>query len=194
MSPSRKAQRDSGSSQPTPSGRRERRKHPVLRAVFLFGLLMGGYYLLEYWYLMHGTLLESYLSLIATAVAGVLTLLGDETIAQGKVVASRAFQVQIFHGCDALEPTAAYLSALLASPIAFRAKLPGILVGVIGLQVVNLVRIVSLFLVGAHYPDALDIMHYDLWQAAFIVIAIVFWAIWVQWATRKKVAKDDVSD
>jgi hypothetical protein len=37
-------------------------------------------------------------------------------------------------------------------------------------------------------------MHYDLWQAAFIVLAIVAWAIWVQWATREKAVQRDVSD
>ena len=167
---------------PTPFSRR----HPVLRAVVIFGVLMGGYYLLEYRFMLKGDLLEPYLSFIASASARLLSLLGHETTSQGRWLASTMFSVQIIHGCDALEPTAAYLSAVLASPVAFRSKVPGIVIGLICLLTLNLVRIVSLFLIWAHFPKVMDAMHYEIWQAVFIVLAIVFWAIWVQWATRDK--------
>lgn len=169
----------------------------VLRAIAVFILLMGAYYVVEYAFLLDGKLLKSYLALIASATAKILNLFGHEVVAQERWVmarqgASRPFSVEIVHGCDALEPTVAYLSALLASPVLFRRKIPGILIGVPVLLVVNMVRIVSLFLVGVYYRKALDVMHYDLWQAAFIVLAIVSWAIWVQWATREKAVQRDV--
>lgn len=169
------------------------RRHPVLKAVIIFGVLMGGYYVLEYRFMLQGQL-EPYLSLIASISARALSLLGHDTISDGRWVASKMFKVQIIHGCDALEPTAAYLAALLASPVAFRAKVPGVVIGVIALLSINLIRIVGLFLIGAYFPRALDIMHYEIGQAVFIVLAIVFWAIWVQWATRDKpvVAESDV--
>lgn len=101
--------------------------------------------------------------------------------------------MQIVRGCDAIEPTAAFAAAVLASPVSLWTKLPGILVGTLILLFVNLVRLVSLFLIGVHWPRALDVMHEDLWQAAFIVLAIVLWAIWVQWATRSKAGEPDAS-
>ena len=171
----------------------------VLRAIAVFILLMGAYYVVEYCFLLDGKILESYLSLIASATGTILNLFGLDVIAQGKWIllqpeegTTRSFGVEIVHGCDALEPTVAYLAALLASPVAFRRKIPGILIGVPVLLVVNMVRIVSLFLVGVYYRKALNVMHYDVWQAAFIVLAIVAWAIWVQWATREKAVQHHV--
>ena len=61
------------------------------------------------------------------------------------------------------------------------------------LLLINLVRLVSLFFIGVYWPKALDVMHEDVWQAAFIVLAIVLWAIWVQWATRPGTGRADVS-
>ncbi len=177
----------------------------VLKAIVIFVVLLGAYYVVEYAFLLDGEFLQSYLSLIASVTGAILNLLGNvlgfEVLVDGRwvlmkkgAVIGRSFGVEIVHGCDAIEPTVAYLAALLASPVAFRKKVPGILVGVPALLIINLFRIVSLFLVGVYYRKALDVMHYDLWQAAFIVLAIVAWAIWVQWATREKAVQRDVSD
>ena len=73
----------------------------------------------------------------------------------------------------------------ILDPSAFRRKLPGLFIGTLVLLAVNLVRIVSLFLTGVYYPKAFDAMHADVWQILFILLAIVFWALWVQWASRR---------
>jgi len=99
-------------------------------------------------------------------------------------VTSEEFSMEIVRGCDAIEPTAAFVAAVLASPVPFAAKIPGVLVGSAALGLVNLVRLVRLFFIGVYFPRALGFMHFDVWQAAFIVVAICFWAVWVQWATR----------
>ena len=52
------------------------------------------------------------------------------------------------------------------------------------LAVVNLVRIVSLFLVGVYFPKAFDWMHVEVWSAIFILLAIVLWTLWIQWAMK----------
>ena len=106
----------------------------------------------------------------------------------GTVIRASGFSVTIGRGCDALEPIAAFFAAVLASPLGLRVKLPGILVGTACLWLINLIRIVSLVLIGVHAPRAFDLAHGQVWQAAFIVLAIVFWAIWVQWATRSRAA------
>ena len=90
----------------------------------------------------------------------------------------------IVRGCDAIEPVAAFTAAVFASPVSFWLKIPGVVVGALALLLINLARLVSLFFVGIYFPAAFDLIHMDVWQAAFIVLAICFWAIWVQWATR----------
>jgi exosortase/archaeosortase family protein len=57
-------------------------------------------------------------------------------------------------------------------------------VGTAFLAVVNLIRIASLFLIGIHFPKTFELMHGEVWQIAFILLAILFWALWIGWATR----------
>ena len=160
------------------------RKRPVLRAVIVFGLLMGLFYALVHTPRTESDIFQPYLGLIATVTGAIMNLFGYETTVADTSITSSVFSMQIVRGCDAIEPSAALVSAILASPVALWPKIPGILIGTLILLLINLVRLVSLFFIGVHFPKALDIMHEDVWQAAFIVLAIVLWAMWVQWATR----------
>jgi len=132
-----------------------------------------------------------YLALIARLTGGTLRLLGYTATVDGTTVSAPEFSVEIVRGCDAMEPMAAFIAAVLASPVPFWLKVPGILTGLTALLVINLVRIVSLFFVGLYWRSAFDTIHLDVWQAAFIVLAIAFWAVWVQWATRERRERAD---
>ncbi len=155
-----------------------------MRAVVIFAVLMGLFYGLIHSPYVGPAPFQPYLALIARTTGGILSILGQDTAVVDTSVTSPEFSMAIVRGCDAIEPTAAFVAAVLASPVSVWAKMPGILVGTMALVVINLVRLVSLFYVGVYFPKALDFMHFDVWQAAFIVLAICFWAIWVQWATR----------
>ena len=165
---------------------RFRAGHPVLCAVVIFAVLMGAFYGFIHSPYVGSDPFQPYLALIARSTGGVLQVLGQDITVEGTSVSSPVFSMDIVRGCDAIEPTAAFVAAVVASPVVFWAKIPGILIGSAALLVINLIRIVSLYFVGVHFPKALDIMHLDVWQAAFVVLAICFWAIWVQWATRKR--------
>ena len=160
------------------------RKRPVLRAVVIFCILMGLFYGFVHTPRTEGDIFQPYLGLIATVTGAILDLFGYEINVADTSISSPVFSMEIVRGCDAIEPVAAFVAAVLASPVSLGTKLPGILVGALVLLVINIVRLVSLFFIGAYWPKALEVAHEDLWQAAFIVLAIVLWAIWVQWATR----------
>ena len=172
----------------TVSGRgrfgRFRARHPVLCAVVIFAVLMGLFYGFIYSPYVGSESFQPYLALIAKGSGGILRVLGQEISVVDTLVSSPDFSMEIVRGCDAVEPVAAFVAAVLASPVSLWAKVPGILIGAAAMLLINFVRIVSLFFVGIHFPQALDIMHLDIWQATFIVLAICFWAAWVQWATR----------
>lgn len=132
---------------------------------------------------------QPYLVLLAKITSGMLWLLGQGTSSVESTVNSAEFSMQIIRGCDAIEPVAAFAAAVLASPLPARAKVPGVLVGMLVLLAINQVRLVSLFLVGVYFPSAFDFIHLDVWQAALIVLAVCCWAIWVQWAMRRTVSQ-----
>src|SRR4030042_301593 len=119
-------------------------------------------------------LLPSYHHLIAKMSGGILWLLGQGTTAEGVSVFSPRFSIKIIRGCDAVESTALFICAVLAFPAPFSRKVLGIIAGTLLLGILNLVRIVSLFLIGVYFPSIFDFMHIDTWQAIFIFFAVIF--------------------
>ena len=159
-------------------------KRPVLRAVLVFGVLMGLFYGCIHSPYVGDDYLQPYLGFVARVTGGILRVLGHDATVHGALITSPDFSVEIVSGCDAVEPVAAFAAAVLASPASLWLKIPVILAGSVTLLLINFVRIVSLFYIGIYFPKALDIMHFDVWQAAFIVLAFCLWAIWIRWATR----------
>jgi exosortase/archaeosortase family protein len=160
----------------------------VLRAVTVFVGLMALFHAIEYTRLGKGDLRRAYVVRIAQASAAILNVFGEDATVTDNSIRSSRFSVQVVRGCDALLPTAAYVSAVIASPVAIGPKILGILVGTASLLAINLIRIVSLFFIGIYFPNAFHMIHFEVWQALFVVLAIVAWAIWVQWATRERPA------
>jgi len=116
--------------------------------------------------------------------AAVLNLFGEGATATGTTVSSPRYTVDIHHGCDAIEPSALFIAAVLAFPSRLLPKLPGLLFGTVVLSMINLFRITTLFYVGMRWPGLFEFMHEDVWQSLFVLFALVLWVLWAWWATR----------
>jgi exosortase/archaeosortase family protein len=162
------------------------RRRPIFRFVLVFGICVALFYLLSATAFFRERFFPWYLGVSAKATAAILTGLGQGASASGNRVASDRFSMLVERGCDAVEPTALFLSAVLASPVALRLKAPGLILGTLALALVNLLRLVALFLTGIYWRGAFEIMHVDVWQAIFIFLALLFWVVWALWAQSGK--------
>ncbi len=125
----------------------------------------------------------------AYAIIGslILNIFGQGTSQFGASVSSPFFAIVINRGCDAVEATALFVSALLAFPGKWRKKIIGLMKGVAILFILNIIRIVSLFLIGRYYPGYFDYFHVEVWQVIFIIIAFGLFVSWVKSQTLKTV-------
>ena len=159
-----------------------------LKFLLVFGVLIGLYYVSTTFPVIKQGFFPWYLQLNAEVSAVVLQAVGfDDVFVEGRAIRSPDFAIQIERGCDAIEPSALFVAAVLASPVLLKLKIPAVLLGAGLLLVLNLVRIVTLFLTGLYFKSLFDMMHLDVWQAAFIVLAILFWAAWASWVRRAAV-------
>jgi len=159
-------------------------KRPIFVFVGSFVVLMAVFYAVTFIPYLNKKVLPGLQAVNAKASAAIMNVFGEGATASDTTIASKRYSVNIAHGCDAIEPIALFIAAVLAFPSRFRAKLPGLLIGVLVLTAMNLVRIISLFYVGIYWQTAFDTMHEDVWQPAFIVLSLFFWVVWALWATK----------
>jgi exosortase/archaeosortase family protein len=165
------------------SGRR-----PVIRFVLIFAGLGGAFNIFFYTILANSGLFRAYLRASAALSALMLRIVGTDAAADNAIISGGGFDMKITVGCDAIQPIALFCCAVLASPIPLRPKLAGIVFGTFAMLMLNLVRIMTLFLAGIHAPRFFDLLHVDIWQAAFIFVAMLLWVRWAMTANRPPVA------
>ena len=123
--------------------------------------------------------------LFTEATQGTHRGLGEDASVYRSSISSPRYSVEVQHGCNALLPTALFVSAALASPVAFALKIPGIVIGTIALMLMNLVRIVSMFYLGIYMPKSFNMMHAHVWPGIFICFSLLLWIAWAVWARER---------
>lgn len=160
-----------------------------LRVLALFGFYMSLYYVATTFDVVKNQFFPWYLESSAIVSTSVLHTFGNADLERdGKRLKSPDGSISVERGCDAIAPTALFVSALLAAPALWRSKWRGLIVGVLILMVANILRIVTLFLTRVYWRKAFDVMHLDIWQGLFILLAIFLWAFWASWAAKQKLA------
>ncbi|MGB2987508.1 MAG: archaeosortase/exosortase family protein [Phycisphaerae bacterium] len=160
----------------------------------IFAVCMGLYYLATLTPPMKQGFFPAYLRLNTTVSGAILRVFGqDVTVHDQAIISAKGPSIEVERGCDAVEPSALFVSAVLASPVPLLSRLSAAAIGTIVLMLLNLIRVVSLFLVRVYYPQAFDTMHLDVWQALFIFLAIVFWAMWASRVSRQRVVQANVA-
>ncbi len=165
---------------------------PVVRFLGLLGVQIVAFYLLLPVFTQTGVY-QGYLALIADVSGGVLRVIEDNVTVVDRSVSSPGFWMEISGGCGAVEAMGLLAAAVFALPVALRSKLLCVLVGVVVLMAVNLLRIVTLFCVGVHYPGAVDVLHFDAWPATVLVLVLFCWLIWAHRTVRRRESVAGVS-
>jgi len=153
---------------------------------------MAAFYALTFIPLLNRKALPGLQIVNAKVSTAILNVFGEGASAMETTIASHRYSVNIAHGCDAIEPAALFVAAVLAFPASMRSKFPGLFLGTALLLTLNLVRIISLFYTGVYWPRAFETMHVDVWQPAFIVLSLFFWVVWALWATKPSAPPADV--
>jgi exosortase/archaeosortase family protein len=124
------------------------------------------------------------LRLNASLSASVLRLFGENAIANGNLLSSPSLALNIYKGCDALEPFGLFVAGVVAFPAGISLQLTGIVGGAVFMLMINQVRIVTLYYAGIYYPSIFEVLHREVWQAVFIALSLVLFLLWMQWTFR----------
>jgi exosortase H (IPTLxxWG-CTERM-specific) len=149
----------------------------VLQAV-LFGLELTPW--VQEWFVVPWT------NTLAAISAGIVTVFDAHVLAQGKVLRSvgNGFAVSIEAGCNGVEATIVLVAAILAFPASWKRKVIGLVIGIIAVQGLNIVRVISLFYIGQWNFNVFEWAHLYVWQALIMLDVMVVWLLWVRTLPR----------
>jgi exosortase/archaeosortase family protein len=91
----------------------------------------------------------------------------------------------VITGCMATEFVWMVSAVMLAFPAPASCRAGGILMASIFLAGLNLLRVVSLYLVGVHFPGSFTPAHEELWPAILVVGTLSILVAWFRWLMSK---------
>jgi exosortase H (IPTLxxWG-CTERM-specific) len=103
---------------------------------------------------------------------------------------STGLAIEMKDGCNGVNVTVLLCAALLAFPASWNQKAKGLLIGCAAIQLVNLLRFISLFYLLQYNQAWFDFAHNYLWESLIMLDALaVFW-MWVQVVNRSPAMAD----
>jgi len=185
-----------------------RRNWTVAKVCLVFAALILIFLLIYSKWLTGRAPLDDLRRITAHLTASVLNFFGGHVKVDGTLVHSNAFSFEIIEACTGVIPMMIYVAAVLAYPSTIKLKKTGlfhniiflrplgvllelvivslldwrkwlgIVLGLLVLYAVNIVRMVTLFLIGTHFHSFFNVAHYLIWQALMILVAIALWLLW----------------
>jgi exosortase/archaeosortase family protein len=115
----------------------------------------------------------------ARATAQILGWLGmDAQREVATLIHSSGFGYEIVFRCSGVIPAGLLVAAILSAGASLRARLWGAAVGALGMLLLNLVRLASLFYIGVQFPRAFGVAHALVWQVLTVLSLIGFFYAW----------------
>jgi len=154
----------------------------MLRFFIIFSVLLIGLFTLEILQPAEKYVIIPFTSAIADISVWIVQAFDENVIATGNVLRDKVsgFGVRIERGCNGLEAVIILFAAIFAFPAPFKNKMIGFVAGFFAIQLLNLVRIISLYYLGQWNYTAFEWFHLYLWQALIILDAMVVWLIWLR--------------
>ncbi len=126
---------------------------------------------------------------LAKSAFQLITPIDNDTRLSGNLLSSTksGFTVSVEDDCNAIEATLILISAVIASSAHVLSKAVGVVAGFMSIQLLNLMRIVSLYYLGQWNATVFDWVHQYAWPALILLFLILFLAVWHKFASTDPV-------
>lgn len=159
---------------------------PMRRYAAVYFLLLAALFAIETTDWAQRFTVGTWTRFLADISGGMIAWFDPTVVVQGADIrnSQTGFAVSIKAGCNGVEAAMLLAAAILAYPAAWVSKLLGMVVGVTAIQLLNIIRIITLFYLGEWSQKALTIAHLYVWPGLIILDALIFFLIWMHWQGR----------
>ncbi len=158
----------------------------MLRFVLKFLAILVALFAVELTMPVQNALVVPWTGLLARFSALAVSFFDPSVLAYGKVLqhAVSGTGVSIEAGCNGIEASLILIAAILAYPAGWRLRVAGIVLGFLAIQLLNVVRVITLFYLVEYSEAMFRFAHLYLWQALIMLDVLVVWLVWVRQVAR----------
>ncbi len=166
----------------------------MARFTLLFILIVVTLFALELYEPIRQAIILPFTGVLASISAMIMHFFDGDVVSQADVIrsSSTGSAVKIAAGCNGVEAVIVLFAAIFAFPSSFKHKLYGFVAGFFAIQLLNLVRIISLFYLLQWDRTWFEWFHLYLWQALIIIDALIVWLIWLRYLPKNGIDDDTV--
>ncbi len=123
---------------------------------------------------------------IAWISSSLIQIFDDRVVSEGIVIRNldNGFAVAIQAGCNGVEALIVLVAAIIAFPSPWKHKMIGIVAGFFAVEILNLVRIISLFYLGQWNFEIFEWAHLYIWEALIMLDVLILFLIWLRYLPR----------
>jgi exosortase H (IPTLxxWG-CTERM-specific) len=138
---------------------------------------------------------DPWTALVARTATTAMSAFDRNVVAVGPTItqAKGGLGVTILAGCNGIEAMIVLAAAMLAYPAPLRHRLAGVAVGIVAIQALNLVRIVSLFYIVQWNRDVFEWAHLYAWQVLIMLDALIVWLLWLRALAHPSAAANEAA-
>ncbi len=122
---------------------------------------------------------------IAFTATKIVNLMGIDVRCAGNDISGAGYPLRVTLQCTALFAKGLFCAAVIAYPCTWSSRWVGLVVGVVGVAMVNVARIVGLVLISYGLPDLFHFAHIVLMQGFLISCVAPLWLMWAVWTGRR---------
>lgn len=154
----------------------------MLRFFTLFVVILVTLFAVELTQPVQNAVVLPWTQALAQISASIITLFDSNVTAFGKILQSTTndFAVSIEAGCNGIEAAIVLIAAMIAFPAPWKHRVVGILSGLVAVQLLNILRVISLFYLGQWSMEAFEWAHLYVWQALIMFDVLLVWLVWMR--------------
>lgn len=158
----------------------------MIRFVIIFLAVLAALFTLEMQTSVQAAFVEPFTASIARICAWLMMAFDSDVIAYGKVLQSNitGFAVSIESGCNGVEASIVLIAALAAYPAPWRLRLVTLFVGLLTIQALNILRIISLFYLGQWSMPIFNYTHLYLWPVLIMIDVLVIFLLYLRYIDK----------
>jgi len=149
----------------------------------IFAVVLVSLFTVEMLDPVQANVIQPFTAWLATVSAAFIMPFDDAVVTSGRIIehTTAQFAVSIESGCNGVEAAIVLIAGVIAFPAAWWQRIAAIVLGFLAIQVLNILRIISLFYLGQWNFELFSWTHLYVWPVLIMLDVLLVFALYLRY-------------